>query len=243
MLWFLALTEIHCFLGNLTLNDEQQRISQLSVILVQSSGILIGFVGVSAFFYFGKLGELSVDTYKEALNSRILLHKVKNRLVDISEELALTGAKAPPNNKTLKAAMSKFMEITDRLTSKIGEVQKKQEKIVEASKNRMSTSTKTTLMFLIAQVVSLASALVLCLGSIITNQRIFLEASIYSFGVGIGFIVLGIYVMGEMSNDLANLFNEFMMLNVELMDGYDQSKGIHRSVCRLRTEVEVVSKG
>lgn len=232
--WIFALSQTQSFLESLSSQDAKERVNQVSVILVQSSGILIGFIGVSAFFFFGKLGDLITSTYKQALKTASLLAKCEIHIKHSLQEITRIEYELSSRSDSEEKELKDFRKDAQDTLQAIDVNKSENEKLTKTMKKELPNATQITLLIATIEIVFLAISLILCLEAIIGGEASYLMISMYFFGVGIGFIVMGLYTLGDIFNGLQDILNDLMSMNTKLTGVYCLSESVHKGLERIR---------
>jgi ABC-type transport system involved in multi-copper enzyme maturation permease subunit len=190
------------------------KINQISTVLLQSSGILIGFVGVSAFFFIGKIGDLALTTYKEALKTSNLLNKCR-----LLSENVFTNTEGIEHSKTAENKTIQHLHEERKESAEIDQCEKcenEHKKLLKTMKETLSNASKVTHRATTVQVSIFALSLILCLIAVLTSDGSYLESSVALFGLGLIFLVYSLYAIGSVAESITDLLNDFQSMNVEI---------------------------
>jgi hypothetical protein len=200
--WLIVVFDVvHNTVKNLSID----KINQISSVLIQSSGILIGFVGISAFFFIGKIGDLALGTYKEALKTSNLLNNCK-----------LLSENAFMNIEGTEQLTREEKEKIQRLRARCEKCENEHKELLKKMKQTLSKASMTTHLVTAFQVSMFALSLILCLIAILTNDGSYLEESVTFLGLGLIFLVYYLYAAGSVTESITDILNGFQSMNEEI---------------------------
>lgn len=188
---------------------------------MQSLGILIGFGGLSAFYYFGKIGELStkiISTTIYALGLHRRNHLEIERAIIKIKKLEAKAKKLKYSNDFINN-FRKNISDAEELKSLIKKEKEKtiktngdtKELIKETGKNTTLNSVLSNSFFIISLVTSLIWE--------ITGNMSFLTFSISLLGFGVIFMLVIIIVFNDFLTSYNDVLEGYQLLTTEMKEG------------------------
>lgn len=205
-------------------------ISDISGSMIQASGILVGFTGLSAFFYLGKTGELSMSACSKAVDATRLwvecemeyksfLREVKRAEAEILSDQKDSKKSATKEIEKLKKEIQEVKAIAEKEWHEISilgtEIKKQSKETVEI----MRKATKSLSVLTIITVLIFIGSLVLSFLLELTGQLRFLEGAIDFIVIGIVSLVYNWFSQQDITSHMAKMLDNYLFLNSHIVAG------------------------
>lgn len=223
--WFLFSILV---MGPLVETLQTNKISDVSRSVIQASGILVGFTGLSAFFYLGKTGDLSMSACSKAVDVTRLWAKCEIEYRSFLREIKRAEAEILSSQKDSKKLVTKEIEKLKKEIQKVkattgkewheisgleSELNKQSEEMVKL----MGEATKLLSVLTIITVSVFIASIVLSFLSELTGQPRFLKGAISLMIIGIASLILNWFSQQDTTNHMVKILNDYLFLNSSIV--------------------------
>lgn len=206
------------------------KISDLAGSMIQASGILVGFTGLSVFFFLGKTEELLSSTSSRVANVVQSWSKVEIQYNRFHRQIKQAEAEILLAQKDLKKSAAKKIEKLKKAIQKVKNFAKEEKEknskleteINEQSERMMKAIGQSIQVLSVSSIISIllfVGALVLSFLLELTGRLRFLEGAIDFIVIGIGFLAVNWLFQQQYANKMREIFYRYARLNSHIVAG------------------------
>jgi len=216
--FYLSYKMVSPFIDSLPIN----RIENASAIIMQTTGILIGFTGASLYFFSGKMLEISEKVCEKAMSCVYLFSKCQMGYDFVFVELATARSriKTKSDEKGLQEIESELKKARQESQHFLSEAEKMSKEIKKLLPQRSKLSFLLTILAFIILVLSLVSAFLFLLSGTLN----YFKSSVDFLMLGIGCLVYALAMHYDGIIDMMSILNDYLSLNHQLVIVYTRLK-------------------
>lgn len=216
-------------------------ISDVSGSIIQASGILIGFTGLSAFFYLGKTGELSMSVCSKAVDATRFWVECEMEYESVLREIKWVEFKILSDQKGSKKSSTKEIEklkkeiheVKDCADKEYHEMREFENQIKKQSKESVEVLGKATNVLSALTITTMSvfiGSLVLSFLLKLTGQPRFLEGAIDFMVIGIASLIYHWISQQQFASRVAKLLNAYLVMNSDMMSLHLEYKNMKENL-------------
>jgi len=216
--FYLSYKIVSPFIDSLPTN----RVENVSAIMMQTTGILIGFTGASLYFFSGKMLEISEKVCEKAISSVYLFSKCQMGYDFVFVEIATARSRIKTKSdekglQEIESELKKAKQESQHLRSEV-------EKMSGEIKKLLPERSKLSFLLTVLAFIILALSLVFTLLFLLSGTLKYFEGSIDFLMLGIGSLVYALATHYNGIIDMASILNNYLSINHQLMIEYNRLK-------------------